>query len=141
MIIAQLRKVTKANATDLANVVAQLRGKKVHTSVVRLQKAVNDKNTVMVVAKDRTRIVGVGTLYILEGIGKRVSVIEDLVIDSDYRRRGLGENITRTLIAVARKRKVMRVRLTSRSVHAEAHKLYHKLGFKIKDTTVFTMDI
>lgn len=106
-----------------------------------LQAILANKDNTIVVVKDGDKIIGIGTLYIFPKIGKRGAYIEDVVVDSAYRGQGLGEKLVREIIAVAREKKADSVYLTSRPIHEAAHGLYKKVGFDVKETTVFTMKL
>ena len=95
----------------------------------------------MIVAKDESRIIGMATIHIVNNMGKRLAHVDDVVISDAYRRRGLGTELMRELINVAKSRGVSQLRLTSRSARIAANKLYQQLGFKIGNTNVFVMSL
>lgn len=140
MTIEKLTQATESALQDINRVNGQLHEGRVGT-LEDLQALLANENNTMIVAKDGEKIIGIATLYIFPKIGKRGAYIEDVVVDSAYRGQGLGEKIVREIIAVAREKKADSVYLTSRPVHAAAHKLYTKVGFGIKETTVFTMKL
>jgi len=140
MTIERLAEATQSALEDINRVNGQLHEGRVGT-IEDLQALLANENNTMIVAKDGDKIIGIATLYVFPKIGKRGAYIEDVVVDSAYRGQGLGEKIVREIIAVAREKKADSVYLTSRPVHAAAHKLYQKVGFDTKDTTVFTMKL
>lgn len=140
MTIERLTEATQSALEDINRVNGQLHEGRVGT-VEDLQALLANENNTMIVAKDGDKIIGIATLYVFPKIGKRGAYIEDVVVDSAYRGQGLGEKIVREVIAVAREKKADSVYLTSRPVHAAAHKLYQKVGFGTKETTVFTMKL
>lgn len=140
MTIERLVEATQSALEDINRVNGQLHEGRVGT-IEDLQALLANENNTMIVAKDGDKIIGIATLYVFPKIGKRGAYIEDVVVDSAYRGQGLGEKIVREIIAVAREKKADSVYLTSRPVHAAAHKLYQKVGFDTKDTTVFTMKL
>ena len=131
------RQVTNGTRVHLENLMYQLREEKSRTTLVELKRIVGNPTVTMAVAKDGSRIVGVATLYTIQKVGKHIAHIEDVVVDSAYRGRGLGKKLIRTLIAEARKRKIKTLNLTSRPARIVANKLYKKLGFKLKKTNVY----
>ncbi len=139
MTIGKLTQVSKEVLGDLNRLLTQLRGTGPHGSLSELRDIVGDKKIVMVVAKDEKRIVGVGTLYIMQKIGKRSAHIEDVIVDGEYRGQGLGKKITQALIAAAKAKKVKSLYLTSRPARVAANKLYQKVGFKQHETNVYRM--
>ena len=140
MTIEKLTEASEAVLTDLNRVNDQLHEGRVGT-IKDLQALLNDQNLTVVVVKDGTKIVGMASLYVLQKLGKRGGYIEDVVVDSAYRGQGLGEKLVREVLAIAREKKANSVYLTSRPIHEAAHNLYRKVGFGVKETTVFTMSL
>jgi ribosomal protein S18 acetylase RimI-like enzyme len=63
--------------------------------------------------------------------------IEDVVVDESARGRGVGELLNRRALDIAHKRGAKTVDLTSRPSRIAANKLYQKLGFVERETTVY----
>ncbi|MBI4086077.1 MAG: GNAT family N-acetyltransferase [Candidatus Liptonbacteria bacterium] len=139
--IQQLKKADKAAVRDLNHLLKQLRkNPSEHSgSLFDLRNIVSDKKIVMIVAQNGRNIVGMATLYIIIMLGKTVGTVEEVVVDSAYRGKGLGKKILQMLIRVARKKKVKKLYLTSRPSRVAANKLYQKLGFKLKETNPYTL--
>ncbi len=57
--------------------------------------------------------------------------LEDLVVSTTCRRRGLGKQLLKSLIATARQRNIERVLLEVRQSNMSARSLYEKLGFQV----------
>lgn len=141
MMIKKLTRVTKSAVKDINNVIRQLHEDSRKGTISDVRAIVNDKNHALVVVQDGKKIVGVATLYVLQKIGKRTGYVEDVVVDSGYRGQGLGEKLMRKVISTAKSKKVKTLYLTSRSLHVAAHHLYRKVGFKVKETNVFKLDL
>ena len=140
MTITVLKKATKAELRDLNELVKQLRGERFERGTLReLRNIVSDKSVSMIVAKDNQRIVGVATLYEIAKIGKRNAHIEDVVVHHDFRGRGIGEKLMRTLIRLAKRKRIHSLHLTSRPIRKAANKLYQKLGFTLKKTNPYVI--
>ena len=84
---------------------------------------------------------GMGTLVIMHTVVGVRARIEDVVVDEIYRGKGIGEKISKELIALARKKKVRSIELSSRPSRTVANKLYQKLGFKKRDTNVYNLPL
>lgn len=82
-------------------------------------------------------IVGTLTLVIFRIPTALRAWIEDVVVDSTTRGRGVGEALTLAAIDLATKRGAKTVDLTSRRSREAAHRLYEKAGFTIRDTSVY----
>ena len=141
--IGILKKATPSTLRDINRLLAILREDKGKTAgtISELRTILSDKNTAVVTVKDAKRIIGMGTLYIVRKVGKTTGYVEDLVVDEDYRGQGLGEKIMKKLIATARLKKASSINLTSRPSRIAANKLYQKLGFKVRETHVYKLDL
>lgn len=91
-----------------------------------------------VVEVDRRVVVGfaVLTLRFVPTKGY-VGVIEDVVIDENYRQMGLGTKLIKKLLDKGKTLKVFAVELTSNPKRESARRLYQKLGFELLETGVF----
>lgn len=69
------------------------------------------------------------------------SWIEDVVVDDAARGHGVGEQLNRFAIELARSKGATTVDLTSRPSRAAANRLYQRIGFKPRDTNVYRYDL
>jgi ribosomal protein S18 acetylase RimI-like enzyme len=143
MKIGPLKKVTEGALKDINSLIKQLRrkGDVIRGTRADLRSIVENKQSIMVVVEDKQRIVGMGTLYIQQKMGKRPAHLEDMVIDDEYRGQGLGKKLMQALIAVAKKNKVARIDLTSGHDRVGANALYEKMGFKRRDTNAYVLPL
>lgn len=143
MTIVKLTRASKEAVADISKLLTQLREnpKEHKASLSDLRDITADKKAVLIVAKDGQKIVGMATLYIMQKFSKRTAHVEDVVVGSAYRGKGLGEKIMRAVIAAAQAKKVRTLHLTSRPVRVAANKLYQKLGFQSKETNVYRMKL
>jgi phosphinothricin acetyltransferase len=141
MKIGPLKKATKEALLDVNRLMMQLRrkGDKVSGTPAELRAILENKNATILVAQDGQRIVGVGTLYVIQKIGKRAGHVEDVVVDSEYRGQGIGKKIMKALIATARTKNVSRIELTSGVDRIVANALYEKMGFKLRKTNAYSL--
>ncbi len=63
--------------------------------------------------------------------------VEDVVVDREARGKGIGEKLIRTSIERARAEGAKTIDLTSRPTREEAHRLYKRCGFEMRETCVF----
>ncbi|MEU9498020.1 GNAT family N-acetyltransferase [Streptomyces sp. NPDC048196] len=99
-----------------------------------------DANTVLV-ARTPDAIVGTLTLVLLplpSGLRARV---EDVVVDRQARGRGVAGLLTQKALRIARERGARTVDLTSRPDRAAANRLYERLGFRARESTVYRFAI
>lgn len=66
--------------------------------------------------------------------------IEDVVVDADARGQGVGEALNRHALAMAAEHGARSVDLTSRPSREAANRLYRRLGFEPRDTTVYRLN-
>ena len=69
----------------------------------------------------------------------RKAWIEDVVVDSAFRGKGLGKHLVNNIIDVVNKQGNTTLMLTSRPSRIEANHLYQSLGFEKRQTNVYKM--
>lgn len=96
-------------------------------------------NTVLLArdGSDGARIVGTLTLVMFRIPTALRAWIEDVVVDSGARGRGVGEALTEEAVRIAQSRGARTIDLTSRRSREAAHRLYEKVGFAVRDTSVY----
>ena len=67
--------------------------------------------------------------------------IEDVVVDRDARRRGIGRALTEACLQKARELGLPEVNLTSRPGREAANQLYREMGFQQRQTNVYRYPI
>jgi ribosomal protein S18 acetylase RimI-like enzyme len=86
-------------------------------------------------------IVGTLTLVLFRiPSGVRAS-IEDVIVAEEMRGRGLGEELSRAALEMARAAGARTVDLTSRPGREAANRLYRRIGFKPRDTNVYRYEL
>ena len=93
-------------------------------------------NTVLVARVEGT-VVGTLTLVmspVPSGLRGRV---EDVVVDSAARGRGIAALLIEQALGIAREAGARTVDLTSRPDRAAANRLYERLGFRVRESTVY----
>jgi ribosomal protein S18 acetylase RimI-like enzyme len=63
--------------------------------------------------------------------------IEDVVVDENFRGKGIGEALTRAGIEWAQAAGARNINLTSRPDRQAGNRLYEKLGFELKNTNYY----
>ena len=67
--------------------------------------------------------------------------VEDVVVDTAARGQGIGEKLIRTAIERAKAEGAKTIDLTSRPSRVEAHRLYRRCGFEMRETCVFRINL
>lgn len=135
--ILELRRATPQALKDINHLLPQLSKTAKPLSLKRLETIMEDKNICLLVAKDGSKIVGMGTLALINATYGSLATIEDVVVDEGYRGKKIGEKISRKLVAITKQKKIRRLGLTSSRHRKAAHKLYRKIGFEKMDSDVF----
>ena len=105
--------------------------------------------TTLFVAVERTAegagevdaVIGVLTLVAFRLATGVRAWIEDVVVDSDQRGRGIGEALVRAGVEAARAAGARTVELTSRPSRQAANRLYSRLGFERRETNVYRLNL
>ncbi len=144
MNIEELAEVTPEVVDDVNSLLGQL----VHdpstlapVSAREVQEIVDDAKTVVVVARDGGRVVGMGLLLVVTKFRGKYAYIEDMVVDGSQRGKGVGTLVMQQLIASARARGIHTIELSTRPSRVAANELYKKLGFVQKETNVYRMTL
>ena len=69
------------------------------------------------------------------------SWIEDVVVDGAARGHGVGDQLNRFAIELARSKGATTIDLTSRPSREAANRLYQRIGFKPRDTNVYRHEL
>ncbi len=96
-----------------------------------------NNNTHLFVAESEGRIVGMLTLAIVELPTGRKAWIEDVVVDTEFRGRKIGELLVEKAKDEAVALGAKKLYLTSNPSRKAAHALYAKCGFEVYETTLF----
>ncbi|MGA3093927.1 MAG: GNAT family N-acetyltransferase [Dehalococcoidales bacterium] len=87
----------------------------------------------LLVIEDDGQVVGLMELLIMPNLSHNAlpwALIEGLIIDSRYRRKGLGGTLVRYAIDKAREAGCYKIELSSNKKRFEAHAFYRSLGFE-----------
>ena len=139
--ITELKKADTKALKEIRHLITELRRNPAeHKGTLSdLRDIVKDKKSIMVVAKDGKEVIGMATLYTKIKVGKHVGDVEDVVVDSRYRGQGLGKKLMLALIAIAKKKGLASLSLTSHGARGAANNLYQKLGFELVETNPYKL--
>ena len=107
-----------------------------------LKALIGDKESELILAIDETNtIVGSLALVVFTIPTGKKAFIEDVIVDEKSRGLGLGEKMMVKAINLAKEKKVKRIELSSRPMRVPANKLYQKLGFKVRETNFYRLEL
>lgn len=141
MKFVQLRKVTARTVADVNVLLHQLKEHPRRLTAAGLKRIVASSGVELWATQDGKRITGMALLLFLSIPTADYVRVEDVVVDEVYRGKGLGKRLMRHLIARARKRKAQFVGLNSNPSRVAANRLYKKLGFKLRKTNAYRLQL
>jgi len=93
----------------------------------------SDPRRELLVAEYQGEVVGTVALFIISGLSHCAApytLVENLIVNHKYRRRGIGKKLMEYTIARAKQERCHRIELCSDKRRKEAHRLYHSIGFE-----------
>lgn len=104
-----------------------------------LYKAVLDGHIVR--KYDGEKLIGMGWIFPRQTMLRHQAVVDDMIVDNEYRGKGIGKAILLELLIWARKQGVEVVELTTNPKREAANALYQKVGFVIHPTNHYLLKI
>jgi ribosomal protein S18 acetylase RimI-like enzyme len=124
-----------------ARLVPQLSKSSPPPSAAELAEMVNSAASDVIVARLDGVIVGTLTLVVFRlSTGVR-AWIEDVVVDEAARGHGVGDQLNRFALDLARQKGARSVDLTSRPSREAANRLYQRIGFTPRETNVYRFSL
>jgi ribosomal protein S18 acetylase RimI-like enzyme len=122
----------------MGRLVGQLSSSAPAPTEAELQEVLDSPTTHLLVARDEDdNIVGSLTLALFRIPTGLRAWVEDVVVDQAARRQGVGETLTMEALRRAHGAGARTVDLTVRAEREAAERLYRRLGFKRRDTSVY----
>ncbi len=140
MYIEIVSEVTPELYEALQRLVPQLGAHKVSPSLEELAALIHSESSKLLVARDPDEsgpIAGVLCLTVYRVPTGLRSIIEDVIVDENLRRRGIGEALMRRAIELARESGAAGVSLTSNPSRVAANLLYQSMGFELRKTNPY----
>jgi GNAT superfamily N-acetyltransferase len=133
-----VRETTDEIQAALARLLPQLNPTLPVPHIARLQRLLADPAVTLLVAKDGDQIVGTTTVIVYTTPFWIKARLDEVVVDADARGKGVGEALVRAALDIGREKGAQVAELQSGRGEAReaAHRLYERLGFKIRDSDV-----
>ena len=90
---------------------------------------------------DKKKLIGMGWIFPRQTMLRNQAVIEDMIVDNNYRGKGYGQKIVMDLVRWAKNNGVEMIELTSSPKRIAANELYKKVGFVIHPTNHYLMKL
>lgn len=141
MEIVQVTEVSEALVSAFARLIPQLSSSNPPPpTAAELQEIVSSPGSVLLIAQDTAhddQIVGALALTLFRIPTGVRAWIEDVIVDTEYRNRGIGSALIRAALEHAKRAGARTVDLTSRPSREAANRLYRQLGFAQRETNVY----
>jgi len=125
----------------LTSLLPQLNPKLKPLTMKRLSTVIGDPATTLLVVSDDGRIVGAAAVLVYATPAFVKARIEDVVVDEQSRGKGVGEALVRRCLEVARERGAEVVELQSARRREVANRLYPRLGFELRDSNLYRLNL
>ncbi len=125
----------------LTSLLPQLNPKLKPLTMKRLSTVIGDPATTLLVVSDDGRIVGAAAVLVYATPAFVKARIEDVVIDEHSRGKGVGEALIRRCLEVARERGAEIVELQSARWREVANRLYPRLGFELRESNLYRLNL
>jgi GNAT superfamily N-acetyltransferase len=138
--IYKLEKVTLEVLDAFVRLMPQLTDYSPPPTPNALNKMVESADTHIFLARypdHQGEIVGTATLATFQSPTGVHGWIEDVVVDKDFRHKGIGKALTEACIQKARELGLREVNLTSNPSRKAANELYQSMGFIQRETNVY----
>ncbi len=105
--------------------------------------AINDNIKYFIAIENKKVIASVFIVIIpnLTHEGRPIGIIENLIIDKNYRSKGIGKEIVKMAVEYGKKQNCHRIALQSNNDRIDAHKFYKKIRFNPNLKTSFELDL
>lgn len=140
MYIRKVSEATEELHAALQRLVPQLGFYKIPPTWEELNKLITSESSMLLVAhhaREEDPILGILCLTIYRVPTGLRSIIEDVIVDKDARRQGMGEALMRYAIDLAREMGADGVSLTSNPKREAANELYRSMGFELRNTNPY----
>jgi GNAT superfamily N-acetyltransferase len=137
--IEAVAEVTPQLHAALARLLPQLNGKLPVPTIKRLQRIIDDPAVTLLVAKEGDEIIGTSTVIVYSTPFWIKARLDEVVVDESARGKGVGEALVQACLEIGRERgaEVAELQSGRGPERAAAHRLYERMGFKLRETDVF----
>lgn len=151
--VSPAEKRTAKELRELSSLMKQLKGQKCIVTEKDIRTAAAHSHVLFVHTKNKLRrrgtrewidmgeIIGLALLIPVHKIDGRCGLIEEVVVDKQYRRLGVGRSMMDALIDRAHSLGLRYLDLTTRPKRKEANNLYPSLGFVKRNTNAYRLGL
>lgn len=138
MRIETVSKATPDLHVALARLLPQLNPALPVPDMARLEQLIADPDVTLLIATDGDQVIGTTTVIVYTTPFWIKARLDEVVVDADARGKGVGEALVKAALDVGRGKGAQVAELQSGrgSNRDAAHRLYERIGFKIRDSDV-----
>lgn len=141
MDILELHTLTDSQVSDLLGLMREL-NPEIAVTREMLERTAGAEGTRLFVAQESGRIIGCASLCIFVSPTGRKASVEDVVVTSAYRGKGIGRALMEEIIGYARRELApVDLNLTSMPQRVAANALYQALGFERRGTNAYRLKV
>lgn len=140
MYIEKISQPTEELSLALQRLVPQLGVHKILPTQDEMARLLNAEGATLLIARypdEHGPIVGLLSLTVYRVPTGVRSIVEDVVVDENHRRLGIGEALVRQAIDLAREAGANGVSLTSNPQREAANQMYVSMGFELRKTNAY----
>lgn len=140
MFIGKISEPTEELYAALQGLIPQLGTHKIPPTREEISRLLNTEGAILLAARhpdEKGEIVAILSLTIYHVPTGTRSIVEDIVVDQKFRRRGIGEALVERAIELARDAGANGVSLTSNPQREAANQLYLSMGFQLRRTNPY----
>lgn len=135
-------KIHSLSYTEVINALCkQLSSSSGNISENYLRQIIESENSHLFLAIENEDVLGMLTVGVYKTPTGIKAWIEDVVVDNKARGKGLGRKIIQHAIDFTKSIGASTLMLTSNPARVAANELYQSMGFELKDTNMYKMDI
>jgi GNAT superfamily N-acetyltransferase len=132
-----IRKATMKDAARIIELLTELgRPEPKHNEIKHfaevIQNYISEKDKTILVAEIDYRVIGIISLVFLQRLNRTrpEAWVPDFIVDQEQRNKGIGRELLKRCMAMARKKKCWRIRLETGLTRKRSRKFYKLIGMK-----------
>jgi GNAT superfamily N-acetyltransferase len=141
--IEAVTEVTPELQAALARLLPQLNSRLPVPSMERLRRIIDDPAVTLLVAKEGDEVIGTSTVIVYSTPFWIKARLDEVVVDQSARGTGVGEALVKACLDIGRERgaEVAELQSGRGPERAAAHRLYGRMGFKLRETDLFRIEL
>ncbi len=143
--VKEITEMSQKVCDAFARLVPQLSSSASIPTYEEVEDLINSKTGIVLAAIDtddpNSEILGTMTLVVFRVPTGIRAWVEDVVVDSNARGKGIGEKLVRSAVERAKQEGAKTVDLTSRPSREAANRLYRRCGFETRETNIYRIKL